>query len=148
MKIAEERLPLAVTLAESEEFSVQRVGEIASRATLGERVGGPIEVRSLFEDEMLPRPVVSGRARARQREIFEVQAAEVAFELFTLRVAPNERAPGARFECFGEALPRHTPSLAACLEVQALDKRCGDRQPHGNRLPRFESGEREDSALT
>ena len=123
MKIAEERLPLAATLAQSEEFRVQRVGQIASRAATVERVGGPIEVRSLFEDEVLPRPVVSGGARARQREVFEVKAAEVAFELFTLRVAPNERAPGARFERFREALLRHTPSLAVCLDEQAVDKR-------------------------
>ena len=37
---------------------------------------------------MLPRPVVSSRARAREREVLEVERAEVAFELFMLGSSP------------------------------------------------------------
>ena len=78
---------------------------------------------------MLPRALVAGGARARKRQVFEVQRAEVALEIRRFLTCPAGRASGARLERFGEATHRGAPPLSVCLAIETLDELRVDRQP-------------------
>jgi hypothetical protein len=122
VKIAKERLPLALALTESEEIGVQRVGEIPRAAGRVDRIGCPVQERTLLKDEVLPGSVVSGLACAGESEIFKVKRAQIAFEIDWRLLSSAEPTLGARQKLIGEALTRDLPPLGACPTVQAVEK--------------------------
>src|SRR5262245_9948542 len=81
MEVAEERLSTTIRFAQAIELGVQRVSELSSAAGSIDRLGRSIEARPLFEDEVLPRRLVSSRARARERHVGNVQRVEVLLDL-------------------------------------------------------------------
>src|SRR6476659_8952005 len=80
VEVAEERLAFAASLAQPEELAVQRLGEVARAATGIERIGRAVQQRPMLQNEVVPRALVAISARARQREVFQMQAGEVLFE--------------------------------------------------------------------
>ena len=81
-----------------------------------ERVGGSIQCRTMFADEVFPRRLVACRTAAGEREVLEMQRVEL------------RAAFGASLQRFSKPLERHTPPLGACPAIKALDERRVDRQ--------------------
>src|SRR5262245_59588190 len=99
-----------------EQLAVDAVRQLSSAASGVERVGRAIERRTLFTNEVFPRPLVARCASAGKREIFEMQRVEIC------------AAFGASLERFSKPLERHPPALGACLQVKALGERGVNRQ--------------------
>ena len=122
VKIAEQRLALARLFAQSKKIRVQRICEIAGVASRIECRRRSIQQRPLLEDEMVPRAFISSRARAGEREVFEVQAAKIAFEILRVRFASGKRAFGACLERIGETAQGDMPPFAPGFRVEPLDE--------------------------
>src|SRR5262249_44741451 len=72
LKIAEQRLPIRLAVADAVEIPVERIGKLARRTRSIERVGRTIQDRPVFADEPLPRALAPRRAQPRQLEIRRV----------------------------------------------------------------------------
>jgi hypothetical protein len=81
VKIPEQRPTDAVLLVEPVKIGVDAVGDFAGAAAWIQRVSSAIQHGPVFQDEMVPRGFVSGRACAGERQILEVQRAQVSFDV-------------------------------------------------------------------
>lgn len=120
--IGEERAPLPAALGQAEQVRVQRVCQIAGTPAGLERIRGPIKGWPIFANELLPRVLVTVSARAGQREILEVQRAQMTFHCRAIRGLSGERPLDARLQRLGKSLDRDAPARAARLSEQALNQ--------------------------
>ena len=81
VEVTEERLPDAALLGQSVQVRIQRIGELAGVSGGIDRISRSIENGAKREHEVVPRPVVSGCARARKRQVFEVKRFEILAQL-------------------------------------------------------------------
>jgi hypothetical protein len=75
--VAEERGMLPSALVYTEQVGVQAVGQISCVAVRVDGIRGAVERRPQFENEVLPGGIVSVSARARQREVRDMQGLKV-----------------------------------------------------------------------
>src|SRR5690606_4728474 len=80
VEVAEERLPLAGAFAQAEQIRVERIGELTSATGAIDRLGRAIERGPMLPDEVIPGRLVSGRARAGQRQVVEAQRRDVLLD--------------------------------------------------------------------
>src|SRR5262245_40220943 len=77
VKVAKERLSLAALLCHPVQIGVQGISQLAGVSGRIDGISRSIENGTKREDEMLPRRVVSRRAPARERQIFDVKRFEI-----------------------------------------------------------------------
>ena len=80
----------------------------------------------MIADELFPRGIIPVRARAREREILEVERREIFLDLATARVGRTERLGDADLERIGKGRAGHRPSHCFRLLVQARDQVVSD----------------------
>ncbi len=117
VKIPEQRFTAFARTAHAVELGVQRIGDLTRGAGCVEGVCGAIEDGTVHRDKMLPRSLIADAACAREREIFEVKAAEVSLDL-----AGGCGAHDSPFERLIEHRQRDGPALGVRAAVTPLQQ--------------------------
>jgi hypothetical protein len=123
VEVAEMRSALAVTHVEPEQLAVERVREIARPASGIDGIRRSVQNRPMLANEMLPRRLRSLRARARERQVFDVERLEIPLELTRVRRLGGERLLCTRLQRRGEDVHRQRPSVGTRFPVKPLDDR-------------------------
>src|SRR4029079_17384409 len=97
------------------------LGGVAPPATRCERIRRTVQQRPMLQNKVVPRALVAIGASACQREVFQVQAGEVLFDIprYTLRA---QGALRTRLERLGKALFCDVPTPGVGTNVQAIDQ--------------------------
>src|SRR6266852_2467408 len=127
MKVTEERTFRALTAGQTVQIRKKGIREVTgfrgTRPGAKNRGRRRAQVSAVGGEKMLPGRLGAIGAGGGQGQIFEMQCAEILFELLRCDPSGRQGLPGAALERGGKSFPWNSPSACLRLGVEPLQKR-------------------------